>query len=130
MSFIIFVGVLDHGDDDHEAEGHRHDGFAVGDGNPPDALHEGDQQEIAVRHFPELVQQVQGNERHCRVLRRPDFIARVLSVHSEFLLPFLDQAYDSLHRIKILNNKCGETGRSQLSSRIPYLCLIGPPIFN
>jgi hypothetical protein len=122
MSFKVFVGILNHGDDDDEAEGHRHDGFAVGDGNPPDALHEGDQQEIAVRHFPELVQQVQGNESHCRVLRRSDFIARILTVRSELLLPFLDQGYDSLHRIKILNNKCGQTGRSQMGSKIAYLC--------
>ena len=128
MSFVVFVGILDHGDDDDEAQGHRHDGFAVGDGNPPDALHEGDQQEVAVRHLPELVGKVEGNESHCRVLRRSDFIARVLPVRSGLLLPFLDQAYDSLHRIKILNNKCGQTGRSRLSSKIAYLCLIGPPV--
>ena len=68
MSLVVLEYVLDHAehDDDREGEGLR--GVPVGDGDDRDHLHDGDEDEVDVRHLAELLYQILRQEVQLRVL--------------------------------------------------------------
>ena len=69
MPIVVFVGVLEHGHEDDQGKGRRHDRLAIRDRYLLDCLHVAEQQEIRVGCLTsKLYEQIQRQEARCRVL--------------------------------------------------------------
>ena len=78
-TFVIFEGVLDHGDSHHEHQGQQSKNpVHPRRGQPWDKLEDHDDQKVEVRHLFELLEQIERDKSRASVLGRRDVVLRVL----------------------------------------------------